>query len=205
MAESHYAMLPVPDALEIVLAQAQILETVHVPLAAALGRVLAEPVLAQDPLPPFAASIKDGYAVRAADGPGEYPIVGEATAGRIPPFTVTAGSVAYITTGAPVPQGADAVVMVEETELLPARNGLHHVRIGKQVKPGADVRPVGYDVATGEEVLPAGVRLGAAELGLLATVGQASGARGAAAACRRAVDRRRTHGSRRPLGPGQDP
>lgn len=172
MAESSYAMLPVPEALEIVLAQAHILATVRVRLSAALGHVLAEPVLAQDPLPPFAASIKDGYAVCAADGPGEYPIVGEATAGRIPQFRVTAGSVAYITTGAPVPPGADAVVMVEETELLPARNGIAYVRIGKRVKPGADVRPVGYDVAAGEEVLPAGVRLGAAELGLLATVGQ---------------------------------
>lgn len=173
MAESHYAMLPVPEALELVLAQAQVLEPVEVPLAAALGRVLAAPVLAQDPLPPFVASIKDGYAVCAADGPGEYPIVGEATAGRIPPFSVGPGSVAYITTGAPVPRGADAVVMVEETELLPTRNGVAHVRIGKGVKPGADVRPIGYDVAAGEEVLPAGVRLGAAELGLLATVGQA--------------------------------
>ena len=174
MAESHYAMLPVPEALEIVLAQALMLEKVRVPLAAALGRVLAEPVRAHDPLPPFAASIKDGYAVCAADGPGVYPVVGEATAGRIPPFAVTPGSVAYITTGAPVPQGADAVVMVEETELLPGRAGVAHVRIRKSVKPGADVRPIGYDVAVGEEVLPAGVRLGAAELGLLATVGQAS-------------------------------
>ena len=173
MAESHYAMLPVPEALEIVLAQALMLETVRVPLAAALGRVLAEPVRAHDPLPPFAASIKDGYAVCAADGPGVYPVVGEATAGHIPSFAVTPGTVAYITTGAPVPQGADAVVMVEETELLPGRTGVAHVRIRKSVKPGADVRPIGYDVAVGEEVLPAGVRLGAAELGLLATVGQA--------------------------------
>ncbi len=173
MAESQYAMLPVPAALAIVLAQAQVLAPVSVPLAAALGRVLAAPVRAQDPLPPFVASIKDGYAVYAADGPGDYPIVGEATAGRIPLFAVKPGSVAYITTGAPVPQGADAVVMVEETELLPSRNGVAHVRIGVGVKPGADVRPIGYDVAIGEEVLPAGVRLGAAELGLLATVGQA--------------------------------
>jgi gephyrin len=164
----------VPAALEIVLAQAQPLESIEVPLAAALGRVLAAPVLAHDPLPPFAASIKDGYAVWAGDGPGEYPVAGEATAGRMPSFQVTPGSVAYITTGAPLPPGADAVVMVEETELLPQRDGVTYVRIGRRVKPGADVRPVGYDVATGEEVLAAGVRLGAAELGLLATVGQAT-------------------------------
>ena len=113
-------------------------------------------MLAQDPLPPFAASIKDGYAVCARDGPGEYPIVGEATAGRIPPFGVAAGSVAYITTGAPVPPGADAVVMVEETELLPQRDGIAHVRIGQRVEPGADVRPVGYDVAAEKKCCPLG-------------------------------------------------
>jgi gephyrin len=171
--ESRYAMLSVGDALAIVLAQAQTLAAVTVPLPDALGRVLAEPVIARDPLPPFAASIKDGYAVCAADGPGDYPVVGEATAGRMPAFAVTPGSVAYITTGAPLPPGADAVVMVEETQSLPLRNGVPRVRIGKQVAPGADVRPIGYDVTVGEEVLAAGVRLGAAELGLLATVGQA--------------------------------
>ena len=205
MAESHYAMLPVPEALEIVLAQAQVLETVQVPLVAALGRVLAEPVLAQDPLPPFAASIKDGYAVWAADGPGEYAIVGEATAGRIPPFAVTPGSVAYITTGAPVPPGADAVVMVEETERLPGRNGVAYVRIGKQVKPGADVRPIGYDVAMGEEVLPAGVRLGAAEAGAAGDGRPGRRAGGTAAASRRAVDGRRACGCRCRTPAGQDP
>jgi gephyrin len=174
MSESHYAMLAVPDALAIVLAQAQPLESIRIPLGAALGRVLAAPARAQDPLPPFAASIKDGYAVCSADGPGEYPIVGDATAGRIPSFQVTPGSVAYITTGAPLPSGADAVVMVEDTQLLPPRDGVTYVRIGRRVTAGSDVRPVGYDVAVGEEVLAAGVRLGAAELGLLATVGQAS-------------------------------
>lgn len=167
-------MLAVSDALAIVLAQAQPLESIRIPLSAALGRVLAAPARAQDALPPFAASIKDGYAVCAGDGPGEYPIVGDATAGRMPSFHVTPGNVAYITTGAPLPSGADAIVMVEDTQLLPARNGVAYVRIGKRVTPGSDVRPIGYDVAIGEEVLAAGVLLGAAELGLLATVGQAN-------------------------------
>jgi gephyrin len=167
-------MLAVPQALAVVLAQAQPLEPITVPLSAALGRVLAAPALARDALPPFVASIKDGYAVCAADGPGEYPIIGDVTAGHVPSFRVTPGSVAYITTGAPLPGGADAVVMVEETQLLPPRDGAAYVRIGKRVRAGADVRPIGYDVATGEEVLAAGVRLGAAELGLLATVGQAT-------------------------------
>ena len=172
MTESHYPMVTVEDALAIVLAQAQVLEPETVPLAAALGRVLVQDVCAGDPLPPFAASMKDGYAVQAADGPGEYPVVGDATAGRLPPFALAAGAAAYITTGAPLPPGSDAVVMVEETEELPARDGVRYVRIGKRVAPGADVRPIGYDLAAGEVVLPAGSRLGPAELGLLATAGQ---------------------------------
>jgi gephyrin len=165
-------MVSVADALAMVLAQAAALETVAVPLAAAQGYILAEAVCGRDPLPPFAASMKDGYAVQAADGPGDYPIVGAATAGRAPDFAVTAGTVAYITTGAPLPPGSDAVVMVEETQELPARDGVPYVRIGQGVAPGADVRPIGFDLAAGEVALPAGSRLGAVEIGLLATIGQ---------------------------------
>lgn len=169
MPSSPYPMLAVADALEIVLAQATPLPPESVPLTNALGRVLAEDVHATGPLPPFPASIKDGYAVVAADGPGLYPVVGEATAGRLPEFTLQPGQAAYITTGAPVPQGADAVVMVEETE--PQADG--RVRILTQAKPGQDIRPVGVDVAAGELVLRRGEHLHAAEIGLLATVGVA--------------------------------
>jgi gephyrin len=166
-------MLSVADALAVVLDQAQTLAPQLVPLAEALGLHLAAPVVARDPLPPFPASTKDGYAVVAADGPGDYPIIGEATAGRMADFVVTPGTVAYITTGAPLPPGADAVVMVEETTRLAPLDGRAWVRIQQHVRPGADVRPVGVDVAAGEEVLAAGSRLGPAELGLLATVGAA--------------------------------
>lgn len=173
MSESSYAMVAVDEAQAIVLGQTQSLTPQTVKLADALGMVLAEPVVAHDPLPPFPASVKDGYAVVAADGPGEYRVVGEATAGRVAPFTVTPGTVAYITTGAPVPAGADAVVMVEETEPSPGPAGERRVRIRQQVRPGDDIRPVGVDVATGETVLEAGAQLGPAEIGLLATVGAA--------------------------------
>ncbi|MBW7883619.1 MAG: molybdopterin molybdenumtransferase MoeA [Caldilineaceae bacterium] len=173
MTQSAYPMLPVSEALAIVLAQATPLAPVMVPLAQARGLILAEAIRAAEPLPPFPASVKDGYAVVAADGPGDYPVVGTVTAGQVAGFTVTAGTVAYITTGAPLPSGADAVVMVEETELLPARNGQTFVRIGRGVDAGADVRPVGFDLDAGQVVLPAGAYLGAAEIGLLATVGQA--------------------------------
>ena len=115
--------------LASVLAECRVLESVSTPLAHALGAILAADVRAAEPLPPFAASVKDGYAVVAADGPGDYPVVGDATAGRMPSFTVTPGTAAYITTGAPLPPGSDAVVMVEETDPLPARSmDLVHLR-----------------------------------------------------------------------------
>lgn len=171
--DSAYPMLPVADALAIVLAQTQPLPATRTPLADAVGLVLAEGVTAPEPLPPFPASIKDGYAVVAADGPGDYPVIGEVTAGRVAAFSVTPGQVAYITTGAPVPAGADAIVMVEETTPLPNTDGQRLVRIQQQVRPGDDIRKIGADIGTGETVLDAGVHLGAAEVGLLATVGAA--------------------------------
>lgn len=171
--ETSYPMLPVADALAIVLRETQPLPAQLMPLAEVAGLILAETVTAPEPLPPFPASIKDGYAVIAADGPGDYTIIGEVTAGRVADFTVQPGTVAYITTGAPVPQGADAVVMVEETTPLPATGGVRRVHIGRQVRTGDDIRKIGADIQQGETVLQAGIRLEAAEVGLLATVGAA--------------------------------
>jgi len=130
---------------------------------------LAEDVVARDPLPPFRASIKDGFAVRAEDGPGEYPVIGTVTAGTLPSFKVEKGTVARITTGSPLPEDADAIVMVEDTILLPGSP--EKVRIEVTVKPGGDIRPIGCDIAVGQVILRAGDRLGAAEIGLLATIG----------------------------------
>jgi len=167
MTESAYPMLPVEAALGLVLAQVPPRSAQSALCSDALGLITAAPVVAREPLPPFRAAVKDGYAVVAADGPGVYPVVGAATAGRMAPFLVTPGTVAYITTGAPLPNGADAVVMVEQT----ATDADGRVHILRAVKPGEDVRPVGYDVQVGQEVLPAGAYLGPAEIGLLATVG----------------------------------
>lgn len=171
--ESAYRMLAVPEALEIVLGQSEPLPPVVLPLGQSLNMVLAEDVVAPDPLPPFPASMKDGYAVVAADGPGVYPLAGEVRAGKLADFTLAAGEVAYITTGAPLPPGADAVVMVEDTGRI-MRDGAPWIEIRQSVRPGADVRAVGVDVAEGEVVLNRGTRLGPAELGILATVGTAS-------------------------------
>ena len=106
MSNVEYPMLPVETALGLVLEQASPLPPKNVLFDQALGRILAEPAVAREALPPFAASVKDGYAVVAADGPGDYPLVGTVTAGRIADFTVRPGTAAYITTGAPLPPGA---------------------------------------------------------------------------------------------------
>lgn len=170
---SAYAMLSVEEALAITLSQAKPLAPVTRPLAGVRGAILAADVAAGEPLPPFPASTKDGYAVVAADGPGVYPMVGEVKAGATAAFTLQPGTVAYVTTGAPLPEGADAVVMIEDTESVEDGSGHAQVRIGTGVEAGTDVRPVGIDVEAGQVVLAAGERLLAAEVGLLATAGSA--------------------------------
>ncbi len=164
-------MLSVEDALDITLAQAHTPAPVHRPLSDVRGAILAADIAAREPLPPFPASTMDGYAVIAADGPGDYPQIGEVSAGALAAFTVKPGTVAYITTGAPLPEGADAVVMIEETERLDAAADTPRIRINQQSKTGANVRQVGVDVEVGQTVLAAGERLDPAEIGLLATAG----------------------------------
>ncbi|XP_055042444.1 gephyrin b isoform X2 [Paramisgurnus dabryanus] len=139
-----------------------------------MGRVLAQDVYAKDNLPPFPASVKDGYAVRAADGHGDRFIIGESQAGEQPTHTVMPGQVMRVTTGAPIPCGADAVVQVEDTELLrESEDGTEEleVRILVQARPGQDIRPIGHDIKRGECVLSKGTHMGPSEIGLLATVG----------------------------------
>ncbi len=160
-------MIPVEDAQQIVLAHTLVLPAVRVAFTEALDRVLAQTVYATENIPPFPASAVDGYAVVAADIEAVRWLVGEQMAGYVADFQVRPGTVARITTGAPLPSGADAVVMVEFTE---ERDGA--VTIRRAVKAGDNVRPPGQDIARGEVVLPAGTLLSPAELGLLATVGQ---------------------------------
>lgn len=167
MVESKYPLIPVEEAQRIVLEHTRLLEPVKVPLTEALGRVLAENIRADEDMPPFAASAKDGFAVIAADPSPDRRIIGEQTAGYVADLRVEPGTAARITTGAPLPPGADAVVMVEQTE---EHDG--HVVIHTTVQPGDDVRPPGQDVVKGQMVLAAGSALGPAELGVLATVGR---------------------------------
>ncbi|KAK5830439.1 hypothetical protein PVK06_014233 [Gossypium arboreum] len=165
-------MIPVDEALQIVLSVAQKLPPATVPLHQALGKVLAQDIVAPDPLPPYPASIKDGYAVIASDGPGEYPVIVESRAGNDGlGVTVTPGTVAYVTTGGPIPDGADAVVQVEDTEQVKASSEAKHVKILVQTSKGVDIRQVGCDIQKEAVVLNSGERIGASEVGLLATVG----------------------------------
>lgn len=162
-------MLTVEEALEQILTRAPILETESVDVTAALGRVLAEPIASRREIPPWPNSSMDGYAVRSGDtrgGPTQLHVVGRVAAGALPSRAVQAGEAIRIFTGAPLPDGADAVVPQEDVEV----DG-ENVRVPGSVGMGAFVRPRGEDVRPGDHVLAPGQRLGPAEIGLLATLG----------------------------------
>ena len=140
----------------------------EVALDDALGRVLGEPAVSGLEVPPFDASAMDGYAL-AAGPAAELPVVGEARAGHPFEGRVEPGTAIRISTGAPVPEGADAVVPVERTEAAADR------RISvPDTTPGANVRRAGEDVRSGQEVLAAGTEIGPAEVGVLASLGLAT-------------------------------
>jgi gephyrin len=155
------------EARAIVLAHAKPLPVERVPLADVSWRVLAEEVIAHEDHPPFPASTMDGYAVVADDGSPWREVIGNQTAGFVLDVEVTHGTAVKITTGAPVPHGATAVVRVENTD--PTED---HVIIRQEhVAEGENIRPIGYDVQSGDRILPAGTVLGPAEIGLLAGLG----------------------------------
>jgi len=152
-------------------AQSEILDAVT-PLAprpferrVARGLVLAEDIVAREPVPPFANTGMDGYAVRAADTPGSLRVIGELPAGRAPTIAVGPGEAIRIMTGAPMPEGADAVVMVERTRV--DGDGAVIVEVAQ---PGDHVRLAGGDVEAGALVFSRGTRLTPAHLGVLASL-----------------------------------
>ncbi len=154
------------EAVAAVLARAQPLPGERVPLAAAAGRVLAEPARAFVDLPPFAASAMDGYAVRADETPGTFPVEFRIAAGTPAPDPLTSGSAMAIATGGAVPEGADAVVPIE---LVDEQDGA--LTVPDAVAPGANVRPRGGDVAAGTEIASPGTRIGSAQIGALGAAG----------------------------------
>ena len=169
-AEAQPGLLSLEEAQKICVAGVDVLSGVQsLPLAEAVGRCLAEPVLSQTDSPPFTNSAVDGYAVDALDfsgtGPWTFPIATRIAAGDNAPM-LASGMAARIFTGAPLPDGANAVVMQEDTEV---RAG--EVVIRRVARAGDNVRYRGEDMAQGDAVLEAGCRLSRRDIGLAAAAG----------------------------------
>lgn len=146
---------------------------VHVSLADARGLVLATTITSPEDVPPFANTAMDGFAVKAIDtetAPVDLKVIGTVAAGADPAaagIEVTAGTAARIMTGAPIPLGADAVVMVERTRMVEE----DRVQVLEEVPVGHHVRWPGEDLLAGAEVFPAGTTLGPGHLGVLSSIG----------------------------------
>lgn len=163
-------MKPLREAQREVIAGVEPMGTEQVGVEVALHRVLAVPAVASGPIPPFPNSAMDGFAVRAADvvaTPVTLPVNEDIPAGTVPTMAVGAGTATRIMTGAPMPDGADCVVPVENTEAGTSDS----VTIVAGVAVGTHVRPAGGDIAEGEVVVDVGTRLSARHLGSLASVG----------------------------------
>jgi molybdopterin molybdotransferase len=161
-------MLTVEEALEAILGRVSVLGTERVDVVGAWGRVLAEAVVSRREIPPWPNSSMDGYAVRAADtGRGAaLAVVGRVEAGGLPARAIGRGEAMRIFTGAPLPEGADAVVPQEDVE-----GGGDRIALRGALERAAYVRERGEDVRIGDRVLEPGTLLTAAEVGLLATLG----------------------------------
>lgn len=198
-------LIDVTEARRMVLELAQPLGAEKALLRDVLGRVLAEDVVAGDAVPGFNNSAMDGFAVRSADlagasqrTPVELTIAGESRAGCPASAQVAPGEAIAISTGAMLPDGADSVVRVEDTS---SRDG--RVEVAVEPEPGLDVRRAGEDIEPGSRVLDAGTRVGAVELGVLASVGlgEVSVSRRPGSAVLTTGDELREPGE--PLGPGE--
>lgn len=161
-------MLTIEEAYRQVIRHARPLPSEALAIDEVLGLTLAETVLADADSPPFAKAMVDGFAVRSADGDEPRRIVEEILAGQWPSRTVGPGEATRIMTGAPLPSGADAVVMVEKTSLL--ADG--RVRLDDSLRPGLNWMEPGLEYRTGDALLKAGSRLGAASIGVCASAGR---------------------------------
>lgn len=142
--------------------------TESVPLIESAGRILAESITADRDYPPFHRSARDGFAVRSADLPGSLRVAGEVRAGEIYSASVAGHEAVEIMTGAPLPDGADAVLMVEH-----ARRDGDRITTDRSLKPGENFNARGIEARERGELLKAGQRIGYAEISLLAMVGRA--------------------------------
>ena len=167
--------LPVDEARERILHRANALPAVRIPVAAALGRALTEPLAAGATLPPWDNSAMDGYAVRADDvrdagphQPARLSVAGAVRAGDVPSTPVGPGQAIRIMTGAPIPSGADTVVRVEHTD-AEAKPGTVVIHDGSDA--GRHVRPRGEDMQEGDLVLEAGTTLSPGHVGVIGALG----------------------------------
>jgi molybdopterin molybdotransferase len=161
------ALMPVEEARDRILAGVKPLAAEAVPLDKALGRVLAKPLKAARNQPPFDSSAMDGYAVIAADvsqTPATLELIGTSAAGHGFRGRIARGQCVRIFTGAPVPKGADAVVIQENVEVLTQP----HISVLQSVAPRQNLRDAGLDFRRGDALLPAGLRLNARDIGLAA-------------------------------------
>ncbi|MFQ3634042.1 gephyrin-like molybdotransferase Glp [Roseiflexus sp.] len=168
--ESPYPMVSIDEAQRLIREHITLLgvEEIDVLRDAAAGRVLAEDVYGVEPLPDAPKAAVDGYALRSDDGSAPRRVIAEVTAGAMPGLRVEPGTAVRIMTGAPIPDGADAVIAVEYTD---ERDSVLIVQ--RTLRAGDNIHTVGQDIAVGQLVLARGTTLGAAEIGLLATVGRA--------------------------------
>jgi molybdopterin molybdotransferase len=167
-------MIPVEEATRRLMSRVKPLGSEEIPVLKSLGRVLREDIRSPFSIPPFSKSAMDGYAVRSADvkdasedSPVELKVLEDVPAGHVGRCRLTKGTATRIMTGAPIPAGADAVVMVEYTE----RNK-GGVRILKAAPKGMHVAPAGEDVKKGQLVLRKGTNIRAAEMGMIASTGR---------------------------------
>ena len=166
--ESKYPMVPLVEAHSIIQSQSSALGSEVVEIEDCFGRVLFGDVFAKDPLPPFPASIKDGYAVQGSHPKGtRFTVSGENLAGNTNDNVIRSASEAvYVTTGAPVPKGGNAVIMIEQTEAVEGG-----IVITKDVKENQEIRPIGVDIKEGECVLKDKTCVGCGEVAVLAACG----------------------------------
>ena len=160
-------MITIAEAIDLVAAQVGPLPSTKIPLGEALGLVLAGDVESDIDSPPYSKAMMDGFAVVAGDPSPERRIIEEVMAGEVPHRAIQPGVVTRIMTGAPVPDGATAVVPVEKSELLDPKT----VRLGWEPPKGAHIMLQGSSMQTGQQVLTAGTQLRAIEIAILAEVG----------------------------------
>jgi molybdenum cofactor synthesis domain-containing protein len=167
MHTNDFPLIRPEEALDIVLNNVPDWPSRRIPIDDALRLVLAEKITSPRPIPEHPTATVDGFAVISSDDSPKRRIVGEQLAGHFSPeLSVSPGEAVRITTGALLPKGADAVIMLEDVEESDGE-----IRLVKKVRSGENLRQVGQDVAEGEEVLPAGTLIGPAEIGLMASLG----------------------------------